>query len=48
MEAACQLNKEGLKVIPEIMIPLVGDVRELRDRKPSSNASPGDHETGVR
>ena len=33
MEAACQLNKEGLKVIPEIMIPLVGDVRELRDQK---------------
>src|SRR5688572_26605472 len=33
MEAACQLNKEGLKVIPEIMIPLVGDVRELHDQK---------------
>jgi pyruvate,orthophosphate dikinase len=33
MEAACQVNKEGLKVIPEIMIPLVGDVRELRDQK---------------
>jgi pyruvate,orthophosphate dikinase len=33
MEAACRLNKEGLKVIPEIMIPLVGDVRELRDQK---------------
>jgi pyruvate,orthophosphate dikinase len=33
MEAACQCNKEGLKVIPEIMIPLVGDVRELRDQK---------------
>ncbi len=33
MEAACQLNKEGLKVVPEIMIPLVGDVRELRDQK---------------
>jgi pyruvate,orthophosphate dikinase len=33
MEAACQLHKEGLKVIPEIMIPLVGDVRELRDQK---------------
>src|SRR3989304_362372 len=31
MEAACQLNKEGLKVVPEIMIPLVGDVRGLRD-----------------
>ena len=25
--AACQLTKEGVKVIPEIMIPLVGIVR---------------------
>jgi len=33
MEAACTLHKEGLKVVPEIMIPLVGDVRELRDQK---------------
>jgi pyruvate, orthophosphate dikinase len=33
MEAACRLNKEGLKVVPEIMIPLVGHVRELRDQK---------------
>jgi pyruvate,orthophosphate dikinase len=33
MEAACQLNKEGLKVVPEIMIPLVGVVKELRDQK---------------
>jgi pyruvate,orthophosphate dikinase len=33
MEAACQLNKEGLKVVPEIMIPLVGAVKELRDQK---------------
>src|SRR5690349_9206047 len=33
IEAACQLNKEGLKVVPEIMIPLVGDVRELKDQK---------------
>ena len=33
MEAACQLAKEGGKVVPEIMIPLVGDVRELRDQK---------------
>ena len=29
MEAACQLTKEGIKVIPEIMIPLVGHVNEL-------------------
>jgi pyruvate, orthophosphate dikinase len=33
MEAACQLNKERLKVVPEIMIPLVGTVKELRDQK---------------
>ena len=33
IEAAAQLAKEGLVVIPEIMIPLVSDVRELRDQK---------------
>jgi pyruvate,orthophosphate dikinase len=33
MEAACRLNKEGLKVVPEIMIPLVGLLKELRDQK---------------
>jgi len=33
LEAACQLAKEGLKAVPEIMIPLVGDVRELQDQK---------------
>ena len=33
IEAACQLAKEGRKVIPEIMIPLVGHVKELRDQK---------------
>jgi pyruvate,orthophosphate dikinase len=32
-EAACQLSREGLKVTPEVMIPLVGHVRELRDQK---------------
>jgi pyruvate,orthophosphate dikinase len=32
-EAACMLAKEGKKVIPEIMIPLVGLVKELRDQK---------------
>ncbi|HXE80245.1 MAG TPA: pyruvate, phosphate dikinase [Vicinamibacterales bacterium] len=32
-EAACQLAKEGIKVVPEIMIPLVGHVKELRDQK---------------
>jgi len=29
MEAACELANEGVKVIPEIMIPLVGLVKEL-------------------
>ncbi len=33
MEAACRLNKEGLKIVPEIMIPLVGLVKELKDQK---------------
>ncbi len=29
-EAACDLTKEGYKVIPEIMIPVVGHINELR------------------
>lgn len=29
-EAACAVTKEGVKVIPEVMIPLVGHVNELR------------------
>ena len=33
LEAAARLNKEGLKVVPEIMIPLVGLVKELTDQK---------------
>jgi pyruvate,orthophosphate dikinase len=33
IEAACQLAKEGTKVVPEIMIPLVGHVKELKDQK---------------
>jgi len=32
-EAACDLVKEGKKVFPEIMVPLVGDVRELANQK---------------
>jgi pyruvate,orthophosphate dikinase len=31
--AACELAKEGIKVIPEIMIPLVGSVAELKNQK---------------
>jgi pyruvate,orthophosphate dikinase len=33
MEAACQLKKEKIKVIPEIMIPLVGHVKELESMR---------------
>ena len=33
VEAACQVAKEGGKVTPEIMIPLVGYVKELRDQR---------------
>jgi pyruvate, orthophosphate dikinase len=33
IQAACQLAKEGQRVLPEIMIPLVGHVKELRDQK---------------
>ena len=33
IEAAARLAKEGLVVVPEIMIPLVSDVRELRDQR---------------
>ncbi|MGE0813959.1 MAG: pyruvate, phosphate dikinase [Vicinamibacterales bacterium] len=33
LEAAARCHKEGLKVVPEIMIPLVGLVRELTDQK---------------
>ena len=33
IEAACRLAKEGMKVTPEIMIPLVGDAREFRHQK---------------
>ena len=33
IEAAAQLAQEGVKVVPEIMIPLVSDVRELRDQR---------------
>jgi pyruvate,orthophosphate dikinase len=32
-EAACEVAKEGAKVIPEVMIPLVGHVNELRAQR---------------
>jgi pyruvate, orthophosphate dikinase len=30
IEAAINVNKEGMNVVPEIMIPLVGDLKELK------------------
>jgi len=34
ISAACELKKEeGIKVVPEIMIPLVGNVNELKNQK---------------
>jgi pyruvate,orthophosphate dikinase len=33
IEAACLLKKEGGRAVPEIMIPLVGHVKELRDQR---------------
>ena len=33
MEAACELTRQKVKVIPEIMIPLVGHVKELEAMK---------------
>ena len=33
ISAACELAKEKIKVVPEIMIPLVGNVTEFRDQK---------------
>jgi pyruvate,orthophosphate dikinase len=33
MKAACELAKKGKKVYPEIMIPLVGNVNELKHQK---------------
>jgi pyruvate, orthophosphate dikinase len=33
MEAACELTKQKIVVIPEIMVPLVGNVKELQHQK---------------
>jgi len=30
MEAACNMKKKGVRVLPEIMIPLIGTVKELK------------------
>jgi pyruvate,orthophosphate dikinase len=32
-EAAAEVSKKGIKVIPEVMIPLIGSVRELEHQK---------------
>ena len=32
-EAAVQVAKKGIKVIPEVMIPLIGCVEELKTRR---------------
>ncbi len=32
-EAACNVHKEGVKVMPEVMVPLVGNVSEIREQK---------------
>ncbi|MGH7235088.1 MAG: pyruvate, phosphate dikinase [Nitrospiraceae bacterium] len=33
LEAACELTREGKKIVPEIMIPLVGMVSEMKAQK---------------
>src|SRR2546429_8170343 len=33
MEAACEVNREGIKVVPEIMVPLVGLAAEMKAEK---------------
>ncbi|HJZ72250.1 MAG TPA: pyruvate, phosphate dikinase [Vicinamibacterales bacterium] len=50
IEAACRLNKEGVKIVPEIMIPLVGLPRELKDQKAIVDRVAADviKETGVK
>ena len=30
IEAAINVNKEGMKIVPEIMVPLVGDIKEMK------------------
>ncbi|MBF0405872.1 MAG: pyruvate, phosphate dikinase [Candidatus Riflebacteria bacterium] len=32
-EAACQLTKEGVEVYPEVMVPLIGTIQELKIEK---------------
>ena len=48
IEAACELTKKGKKVIPEIMVPLVGIKKELQNQKEviKADGRRGDEEEG--
>ncbi|KAA3619891.1 MAG: pyruvate, phosphate dikinase [Calditrichaeota bacterium] len=35
LEAACEVKKAGIEVLPEIMVPLVGNVNELKNQEQS-------------
>ena len=50
IEAACRLKREGLRVVPEIMVPLVGHVGELRDQRAIIDRVAGDtmRERGIK
>lgn len=50
LEAACQLTKEGVKVMPEIMIPLIGTKAEFVNQKKVvvETAEKVQQETGVK
>ncbi|MCL7412123.1 MAG: pyruvate, phosphate dikinase [ANME-2 cluster archaeon] len=37
-EAACELAKEGYEIVPEVMIPLVGHINELKITKESAQS----------
>ena len=39
LEAACELKAKGVEVLPEIMVPLVGTVKELENQKAVINAA---------
>ena len=41
-EAACDCKKKGIEVMPEVMIPLVGDVKELELQKEIVNRVAGE------
>ncbi|MEJ2544809.1 MAG: pyruvate, phosphate dikinase [Calditrichaceae bacterium] len=49
IEAACKLKKEGVKVLPEIMIPLIGTKAELANQKKVvvDTATKVQEETGI-